>query len=41
MKKGNKGCCTLKKIVAEAKKIRIKSPGMKWTNCIKAAAKKV
>jgi hypothetical protein len=34
-----KGAQTLKKIVAKAKTIRSKSPGKKWTNCIKQAAK--
>lgn len=37
----NAGTAKLKKIVAEAKKIRAKSPGKKWTNCIKEASKKV
>lgn len=31
----------LKKIVAEAKKIRAKKPSMKWTNAIKEASKKI
>ncbi len=41
MKKSNKGTAILKKIVAEAKKIRIKSTGKKWTTCIKEASKTV
>lgn len=39
--KSNAGTAKLKKIVAEAKRIRKDSPSMKWTNAIKAAAKKV
>lgn len=31
----------LKKIVAEAKKIRAKKPSIKWTNAIKEASKKI
>lgn len=29
-----------RKIMADAKKIREKNPGMKWQNCVKKAAKK-
>ena len=38
-KKGN--ASGLKKITTLAKSIRIKSPGKKWTNCIKEAAKQL
>lgn len=30
-----------KKIMTEAKKIRSKSPGKKWTTCVKEAGKKL
>jgi len=39
--KHNAGTAKLKKIVAEAKKIRKEHPDMKWTNAIKEASKKV
>lgn len=37
----NKGTETLKKITAEAKRIRRKSPGKKWQTCIKEASRKI
>lgn len=37
--KSNAGTAKLKKIVAKAKQIRKASPAMKWTSCIKKAAK--
>ena len=36
-----KGVAKLKKITAEAKRIRKASPRMKWPNAVKAAAKKL
>lgn len=41
MAKSKKGAEILKKITTEAKKIRKANPGKKWTDCIKAASKKV
>jgi hypothetical protein len=35
------GAAKLKLIVKEAKAIRAKNPKKKWTDCIKAASKKV
>ncbi len=41
-RKGNaKGIAALKKITAEAKRIRKASPKMKWTSAVKQAAKKL
>lgn len=40
-RKSNKGTAKLRQIVAKAKQIRSKSPGKKWTTCIKEASKKV
>ena len=41
-RKGNAaGTAALKKITAEAKRIRKASPAMKWTTAIKTAAKKL
>ena len=37
----NKGLAKLKKINAEAKRIRKASPKKKWQTCIKEAAKKI
>ncbi len=39
--KSNKGLAKLKKINAEAKKIRKANPRKKWQTCIKEAAKKL
>lgn len=40
-RKSNKGTAKLKRIIAEAKRIRTKSPGKKWQTCVKEASKKV
>lgn len=40
-KSTNKGLAKLKKITAEAKKIRMHEPSLKWTSAVKLAAKKV
>ena len=40
-KSSSKGVAKLRKIVAEAKRIRKAHPAMKWPNAVKAAAKKV
>ena len=37
----NKGTAKLKKIIAEAKKIRKEHPAKKWTTCVSEGAKKV
>ena len=41
MKNSTKGSCTLKKIVARAKKLKKAHPGKKWTTYIKEAARKL
>lgn len=40
-KGNNAGTSKLKQIVKAAKVIRAKQPSKKWTDCIKAASKKV
>ena len=40
-RKANKGTAKLKKIVAEAKRMRKSSPGTKWTTLVSRAAKKL
>ena len=40
-RKSSKIGATGKKIMIEAKKIRKKNPGKKWTTCVKEGAKKI
>ena len=41
MPRNNKGTAKLKKIIAEAKRLKPRHPGMKWTSLVKMASKRV